>query len=550
MNQFKTMNLPAPLERALEAMSFSVPTPIQTQAIPPAMTGRDLIGCAQTGTGKTAAFGIPLIARLIENPKKTALILAPTRELVVQIMEVLRQLCMGSNDLHCAVLIGGANIRPQIRALQRNPRIVVATPGRLIDHLNHHTVSLADVGILVLDEADRMLDMGFAPQLREILRYVPRERQTLLFSATLPDDIQQLAARILQNPIRVSVEDATKPVYKIKQSVIETTAANKNDVLVDQLNARKGSVLIFTRTKHRTERLAKYLEEYGYAVARIHGGRSQNQRTLALEGFRTGEFRVLVATDIAARGLDVPHIAHVINYDLPQVPEDYVHRIGRTARAGAEGEALCLVSPEEKGQWLRISRATGAEYSTPEMKMGRSPGAKARSRQSEGSSERGKSFGRKSGSRSVGERSSDPRSNNGKSFGQKNRKPWGKQESAGSADRNPRGDGFRTANSSDRKPRGPREYHADGPRTEGYKAQAHSRGPGASKPQGSRPEGSRQQVLSKAPGNRTENSKSEFRRNDKYRNSDGTGRPHRGKFGASDEADGRLKAGGWRSRST
>jgi ATP-dependent RNA helicase DeaD len=350
------MNLPRQLNRALETMGFVSPTPIQSQAIPVALAHHDLIGCAQTGTGKTGAFGVPLVVRLLQQPQEIALILAPTRELAVQIIEVLAKLTQYAPELTQVLLIGGTSMSAQTRALQRRPRILVATPGRLVDHLQRRAVSLQNTGVLVLDEADRMLDMGFAPQLNEILRHLPTTRQTLLFSATLPDNIMGLANRYLQNPVRVSAGQVEKPAQRIHHSVVQTTPEAKNDVLLDELNTREGSVLIFTRTKHRTDRVAKFLAKFGYAVARLHGDRTQSQRDAAIKGFRVGTFRILVATDIAARGLDIPHIAHVINYDLPQSPEDYVHRIGRTARAGAEGEAICLLVPEDIGQWRRIAR--------------------------------------------------------------------------------------------------------------------------------------------------------------------------------------------------
>ncbi len=350
------MNLPRQLNRALETMGFVSPTPIQSQAIPVALAHHDLIGCAQTGTGKTGAFGVPLVVRLLQQPQEIALILAPTRELAVQIIEVLAKLTQYAPELTQVLLIGGTSMSAQTRALQRRPRILVATPGRLVDHLQRRAVSLQNTGVLVLDEADRMLDMGFAPQLNEILRHLPTTRQTLLFSATLPDNIMGLANRYLQNPVRVSAGQVEKPAQRIHHSVVQTTPEAKNDVLLDELNNREGSVLIFTRTKHRTDRVAKFLAKFGYAVARLHGDRTQSQRDAAIKGFRVGTFRILVATDIAARGLDIPHIAHVINYDLPQSPEDYVHRIGRTARAGAEGEAICLLVPEDQGQWRRIAR--------------------------------------------------------------------------------------------------------------------------------------------------------------------------------------------------
>jgi ATP-dependent RNA helicase RhlE len=257
----------------------------------------------------------------------------------------------------------------QTRALMSRPQIIIATPGRLCDHLKERGVNLSHVSTLVLDEADRMLDMGFAPQLNQILRHLPKKRQTLLFSATLAPEIEKLAVQMLHQPTRVSIGAVSRPVEKIQQSIVQLGAqpkaggkpANKNDVLLDLINERPGSIIIFTRTKHRTDRVAKFLGQYNLPVARIHGDRTQGQRNRAMDGFRSGEFRILVATDIAARGLDISHIGHVINYDLPQVPEDYVHRIGRTARAGAEGEAVSILGPEDREMWGRIQKLIGGK---------------------------------------------------------------------------------------------------------------------------------------------------------------------------------------------
>jgi ATP-dependent RNA helicase DeaD len=356
MKTFDELQLPAPLAKALKAMQFSTPTPIQAQGIPVALKGQDLIGCAQTGTGKTAAFSIPMITHLLNNPNKTALVLVPTRELAFQIRDVLNKMISGIGSLRIALLIGGTSMQTQMQILLKKPRIVVATPGRLMDHLARKTVALASIGVLVLDEADRMLDMGFAPQLDKIMQYVPKERQTLLFSATLPFNIEKMASKWLNNPARVTIAAPTQSPVTITHSVVQTTGAQKNNTLLDELNNRQGSILIFARTKFRTDRVTQYLEGYGHKVTRIHGDRTQGQRNSAIKGFRAGDFRILVATDIAARGLDISHIAHVINYDLPQVAEDYIHRIGRTGRAGAAGQAICLLTPEDRQQWRSISR--------------------------------------------------------------------------------------------------------------------------------------------------------------------------------------------------
>lgn len=358
MTQFSTFQLHPHLEKAIVGLNFTAPTPIQAKAIPIALEGRDLIACAQTGSGKTAAFAVPLLNKLINNEDLStrALILAPTRELATQIADVITKLTSHARQIQTAVLIGGADMHKQLRALQRNPKVIIATPGRLMDHLRRRSISLQKTEFLVLDEGDRMLDMGFAPQLDEILKFLPQKRQTLLFTATLPPNVQKLAQKYLRNPIQVSVGAISQPVDRIKQTAIQITDQTKDSVLLDELNARQGSVIIFTRTQRRTDRLARYLNEFGYTVSLIHGGRSQGQRNSAMKGFRSGQFRILVATDLAARGLDVPEIAHVINYDLPMMDEDYVHRIGRTARAGANGEALSLLLPQDRNQWFKLAR--------------------------------------------------------------------------------------------------------------------------------------------------------------------------------------------------
>ncbi len=356
MDSFKHMNLPPKLEGALKAMAFHVPTPIQQKAIPEILSGKDLLGCAQTGTGKTAAFCIPLICHLLKHRDQSALILVPTRELAFQIIDVLKKMTISFPELRTALLIGGASMSVQIQALYRKPQIIVGTPGRVIDHLTRKTLRVHSTKFLVLDEADRMLDMGFHEQIREIFRFLPQPRQTLLFSATFPIDIKNLAKKYLKCPIYVSAGLDSQPVEKIKQMAIQTTLETKNETLLNALRERSGSILIFTRTKRRTDRLAKFLKDKKFPADRIHGGLSQLQRNTAIREFRSSKNRILVATDMASRGLDILHIEHVINYDLPVVPEDYVHRIGRTARAGAKGEALSLLVPDDYIVWKKISQ--------------------------------------------------------------------------------------------------------------------------------------------------------------------------------------------------
>lgn len=365
---FNKFPLSPGLQKSLLQMGYHKPTPIQQKAIPLATSNRDMIASAQTGTGKTAAFCIPLISKLEKSPKKSALILVPTREIAAQIKEVLLQLTKNTKGISITLLMGGTPMPPQVRQLAKKPKIIIATPGRLCDHLRRGSVSLFRTDMLVLDEADRMLDMGFAAQLNEICRFLPANRQTFLFSATLPNNINKLAKKYLKDPVRISVGPTSKPVEKIKQTIIQTKNNDKRAVLDHALNTRSGSILIFARTKYRTDRLTRQLIENGHKVSRLHGGRTQNQRNNAIAGFKAGKFRILVATDVAARGIDIPDIAHVINYDLPQCPEDYIHRIGRTGRAGASGGALSLVTPEEKGQWKDISKLLakkGAQVKKP-----------------------------------------------------------------------------------------------------------------------------------------------------------------------------------------
>ncbi len=356
LGSFADFTLPEPLSRAIADAGFTIPTPIQAKSLPFTLEGQDLIGCAQTGTGKTAAFAIPMIAHLLANPDSCALILAPTRELAAQTVDTIRKLTTHTRDIRNTVIVGGASFGDQVRSLRQGPRIVVATPGRLVDHLQRGTIRLDDVSFFVLDEADRMFDMGFTQQIDKIVEHIPESRQTLLFSATFSKEVKRLALNSLRKPKEVFIGAPSSPAAGVDQVIVETHSKDKFNLLLEELNGREGSVLIFSGMKHRADRLADNLESYGHSVAIIHGDRSMGQRKSALAGFRAQKVRILVATDIAARGIDISHVAHVINYDLPRDPEDYIHRIGRTARAGAKGQALSFVTPEERGAWKKIER--------------------------------------------------------------------------------------------------------------------------------------------------------------------------------------------------
>lgn len=354
--KFSDFDLPAAVHSALAKMNYDTPTKIQAMAIPVALQGRDILGSAQTGTGKTAAFSIPMIASLINNPQAMALVLAPTRELAAQTLDVVRKLTNDQRDLKTALLIGGEAMGKQFDQLRRNPRIIIGTPGRINDHLRRNSKLLAKVNFIAIDEADRMLDMGFAPQIDEVLACVSKERQTLMFSATFPEEIVRFSKTYLKNPERIAVSAVKANAPKIKHEMIKISDSEKYAGLRDQIELRQGSIIIFVKTQHGTERLAKRLDGDGMPSIVIHGGLRQAARDRAVRDFRQERSRILIATDVAARGLDIPHIEHVINYDLPQVAEDYIHRIGRTGRNGAEGHAMCFVIPSETGKWNAINR--------------------------------------------------------------------------------------------------------------------------------------------------------------------------------------------------
>ena len=347
--------------RGVKELGFLRPTPIQAQAIPPIMNRHDVIACAETGSGKTAAFLLPIIHRLIERPRGAtrALVLAPTRELAGQIREDLADLAVHTPITGFAIF-GGVDMRPQEHALRTGVDIVIATPGRLLDHLRAPYANFSRLEFLVLDEADRMLDMGFLPDIRRILRTLPAKRQTLMFSATMPQEILALTGEMLHAPVTIGRPREAMPASSITQAVYPVPQELKSALLAALL--RRGDVtqaLVFTRTKHRANRVAEYLLSHGVKADRIHGNRSQSQRTTALASFKSGRSPVLVATDIAARGIDVAELGHVINFDVPQVPEDYVHRVGRTGRAQAAGDAFTFVAPEEEGSLRAIEKAIG-----------------------------------------------------------------------------------------------------------------------------------------------------------------------------------------------
>lgn len=355
MSYFHKLKLLPAIQQALDALDFKKPTPIQEKAIPVILKGTDVIGTAQTGTGKTAAFCIPALTYLLNNAEKSALILVPTRELALQIEKFWIQLTQFCPEVTSVVLIGGVPIATQVKRLAKNPRLMIATPGRLVDHLQLDNFNLKTVNLMILDEADRMLDLGFSAQLAEIARLVPHKRQTLLFSATWNSEISELAKKQLNHQmVRIFVGETSQAAASVTQNLLKTTESGKRDLLLDVINAERGSLLIFTSTQVRAESVANYLSEYGVGVNRIHGGRTQGQRSTALKQFREGKIKVLVATDIAARGIDVNEIAQVVNYDLPQIAEDYIHRIGRTGRAGLEGIATSFLTEADEGKWMDV----------------------------------------------------------------------------------------------------------------------------------------------------------------------------------------------------
>ena len=358
---FTQLKLHPALIKAIKDLGFARPTQIQAEAIPPALEGRDLMACAQTGSGKTAAFALPIIHRLIDKPRRStrALVLAPTRELAAQILDDFNAFAVHTPVTGAAVY-GGVSMGPQEHAFRSGVDVIIATPGRLMDHMRSSYARLNHIEYLVLDEADRMLDMGFLPEIRRILAQLPSRRQTLFFSATMPGPIAALAKEMLRNPVSIATQRQSAPASGITQAVYPVSQELKSSLIVHLLtNRTMTQALVFTRTKHRANRLADALVQAGIKCERIHGNRSQGQRMAALAGFKNGTYPVLVATDIAARGIDVDQLGHVVNFDVPLVPDDYIHRVGRTGRAEATGDAFTFVAPEEEGSLRDIERAIG-----------------------------------------------------------------------------------------------------------------------------------------------------------------------------------------------
>lgn len=408
MTSFKEFGLPVALVQSLERAHITVPTPIQTQSIPLALQGHDILASAQTGTGKTIAYLLPLVSHLKDSSRGSALILAPTRELADQIRVSLKMLLGRSAQTDIALLIGGAPIFKQFTALKKHPRFIIGTPGRINDHLSRGTLVLRDTRFLILDETDRMLDMGFSEDLDKIVKHLPQERQTLMFSATMPANIVKLSQKYLNNPKQVAIGETTQPAAKIQQKMLHTSSGEKYSNLLRELDEREGSVIIFVKTKISAANLADKLKRQNHSADAIHGDLKQRKRDEVIRAFRNSKNRIMVATDIAARGLDIPHVKHVINYDLPQCAEDYIHRIGRTGRAGMEGFALSFVSPSENRKWQAIYQMVTHGKSAP---VGNSP------RQRKPSSSSGKPPRRNHRSGSGKGRASAGGAPNGKSSG-------------------------------------------------------------------------------------------------------------------------------------
>jgi len=356
LQNFQELNLHKDLNVSLAKINFKKPTPVQVKAIPLILNSRDVLGSAHTGTGKTAAFCIPLIEMVLNNKCKRAIILAPTRELAKQIEAVIQTLLVSKSKVKCLSLVGGEPMGKQLNRLRSNPQIIIGTPGRVNDHLNKKSLDLSKANFLILDEMDRMLDMGFSIQIDKILKFIPKEKQTLMFSATISKSIEKLSSKYLNNPERVTVEEGQNNIPKIEQKIINLSNDEKLPYLVRHIQEKHGLMLVFVKTKRGAKKLAKQLYKEGFEADAIHGDLRQNKRSAVIKKFRSNKIQVLVATDVAARGLDIPNIEHVINYDLPQQAEDFIHRIGRTGRAGAKGQAWSYVTKSDSRKWREIEK--------------------------------------------------------------------------------------------------------------------------------------------------------------------------------------------------
>ena len=362
---FSELPIDNKLKNSIRFADFITPPPIQRKSIPISLSGKDILGTAQTGTGKTLAFTIPMINKLLIDKNTMALIVCPTRELATQVMQTVLKLNVREIGIGNALLIGGESMQKQLKKLKKRARIIVGTPGRINDHLKRQSLNLSKVSYLVLDETDRMLDMGFTPQIETILKFIPKQHQTLLFSATLPNNILRISEKYLNNPERIAIGSLSTPIEKIKQETFQITQDKKYHELINQLVERSGSILVFVKTKHGADKIVKRLKYDGHSADAIHGNLRQSKRDRVINNFRNGKIRILIATDVAARGLDIPLIKHVINYDLPQVPEDYIHRVGRTGRAGKEGSSLTFITPNDRSMWNSISRLIDPNFIAP-----------------------------------------------------------------------------------------------------------------------------------------------------------------------------------------
>ncbi|MFL2673189.1 MAG: DEAD/DEAH box helicase [Dehalococcoidia bacterium] len=354
MDNFSNFDLSNESQKALEGLGFKNPTPIQLKAIPVGLSGQDILANAQTGSGKTLAFALPLIEKIKNNTNSSGLVLTPTRELAKQIFSVVNIILSYHEKIKSILLIGGEGIYSQSNSLKKSPQIIIGTPGRINDHLDRGSLNINNCNLVVLDETDKMLEMGFEYQVRDILKAINNKKQMLMFSATLPNQIIKLSSKYSNNPQRISIQQNEVLNFNIKQDVIKVSPKDKFKELSNQIQNRDGSILVFVKTKHGTEKLSKKLKQEGIKTTALHGGLRQNKRSRIMDDFREEKFRIMIATDIASRGIDVPHIEHVINYDLPQAPEDFIHRIGRTARAGSVGEALSFITPNDSKIWKSI----------------------------------------------------------------------------------------------------------------------------------------------------------------------------------------------------